>query len=123
MFLEDLTNAQVEELKSDPLQLNQCLTDFIPRVESAFKLNRLKRIHLDGLKLGPSLKNGVPGRKLDQIASMGGAALKYHSGSEWLEWCSGKGFLGRVLADHSGQPVTSFEYQRTLCDVGQKRGG
>ena len=33
----------------------------------------------------------------------------------------GKGiFLGRVLADHSGQPVTSFEYQRTLCDVGQR---
>ena len=119
-FLEDLTDAQVEELKSDPQQLNQCLSDFIPKLDCAFKLNQLKRTQLEGLKLDRSVTNGVPGRKLVQIASMGEAALKCHSGSEWLEWCSGKGFLGRVLADHSGQPVTSFEYQRTLCDVGQR---
>ena len=28
-----------------------------------------------------------------------------------------KGFLGRVFADNSDQPVTSFEYQKALCDL------
>ncbi|MFA0230779.1 methyltransferase, partial [Vibrio sp. 10N.261.45.A7] len=39
---------------------------------------------------------------------------------EWLEWCSGKGFLGRILSQQSDQKVTSFEWQQSLCESGQK---
>lgn len=63
-FLEDLTNAQVEELKSDAKSLNQCLSDFIPKLDCAFKLNQLKRIQLEGLKLDRLVTNGVTWQKV-----------------------------------------------------------
>lgn len=31
-----------------------------------------------------------------------------------------KGYLGRILATQTDQPVTSFEYQQVLCDSGQQ---
>ncbi|MCV5334275.1 SAM-dependent methyltransferase, partial [Escherichia coli] len=52
--------------------------------------------------------------------AMGEAAIQSHQGEEWLEWCSGKGYLGRILTTQTDQPVTSFEYQQALCDSGQQ---
>lgn len=44
------------------------------------------------LDLPRGLDAGIPGRKLTQIQQMTKACLHGHQGSEWLEWCSGKGF-------------------------------
>ncbi|WP_413284126.1 methyltransferase [Vibrio sp. MA40-2] len=71
-------------------------------------------------KLARGIDSGIPGRKLQQITSMGRFLLANQKGQQWLEWCSGKGYLGRVLASHSQQLVTSFEWQQSLCDAGQK---
>ncbi len=38
---------------------------------------------------------------------------------ELLEWCAGKGHLGRLLAKNFGHKVTSLEWQQNLCDAGQ----
>ncbi|GLT19776.1 SAM-dependent methyltransferase [Vibrio zhanjiangensis] len=119
-WLASLSDLQIEELKLDSKQLRCQLSEFIPQLISTSAFTQLKPLQLDGLRLDRSLRAGVPGRKLDQIVSMGEAALKCQHGSEWLEWCSGKGYLGRVLADCSRKPVTSFEYQRSLCDSGQR---
>lgn len=37
-----------------------------------------------------------------------------------LEWCAGKGHLGRLLAKSTGLSVTSLEWQQTLCDAGER---
>lgn len=61
----------------------------------------------------------VPGRKWQQIdafaASLGFAQDVRH----WLDWCSGKGHLGRRLA-HAGTPLTCLEYDGALVEDGQR---
>ncbi|MFN3014922.1 methyltransferase [Vibrio coralliilyticus] len=119
-WLTELCPQQIEELKSAPEQLHKALEKFIPALSIVHDLTQLTSSALYGLQLERGIETGVPGRKLEQIVSMGEAALRSHQGSEWLEWCSGKGFLGRILASQSQQPVTSFEFQQMLCDSGQQ---
>jgi len=60
----------------------------------------------------------VPGRKWQQIEAfsrrLGFRAQTHH----WLDWCSGKGFLGRRLLQ-PGQQLTCLEYDAELVAAGQ----
>ncbi|WP_162141141.1 methyltransferase [Simiduia agarivorans] len=58
----------------------------------------------------------IPGRKWQQIQYFAGATPLPEGAV--LEWCAGKGHLGRLLAHTSGQPVTSLEWQDALCQAG-----
>jgi hypothetical protein len=64
------------------------------------------------------LENGIGGRKLQQIAAL--CQQWQHSPLPLpvLEWCAGKGHLGRILAHRFAVPVTSVEWQQQLCDDG-----
>ena len=60
----------------------------------------------------------VPGRKWQQIEAFG-AALKFaHAPTHWLDWCAGKGHLGRRLLQ-TGQHLTCLEYDPALIAAGQ----
>ena len=118
-WLASLTSADIDHFKQDTASLTQQLEKYLPDLSKLEPLIKLPKLALSGLSLERGVDSGIPGRKLDQILSMGEAALESHQGSEWLEWCSGKGFLGRILASKSEQKVTSFEYQQQLCDSGQ----
>ncbi len=59
---------------------------------------------------------GVPGRKRAQIEAYA-AALGRPVGPV-VEWCAGKGHLGRLLAGFWKIPVTSLEIDRALCAAG-----
>ncbi|QQX81960.1 methyltransferase [Shewanella sp. KX20019] len=37
-----------------------------------------------------------------------------------LEWCAGKGHLGRLIAKTTGRSVVSLEWQQSLCAAGQQ---
>ena len=63
------------------------------------------------------LSNGIQGRKLAQI---GGFTELFSSQHNIIEWCAGKGHLGRILSFHYQRSVTSMEYQSTLCQQGQQ---
>ncbi|MFB9216807.1 methyltransferase [Vibrio sinaloensis] len=119
-WLDGLSAKEIEHLKSHPRELSQKLLALVPECQDIEALTHLKPLELTGLTLNRGVDTGVPGRKLAQIVSMGEAALRHHQGTEWLEWCSGKGFLGRILASQSSQKVTSFEFQQALCDAGQR---
>ena len=119
-WLDDLSHQDVIDLKEHSDRLVTCLSRFFPGLNEMVTLASLPRVNLTGLTLSRNTSLGVPGRKLEQILAMGESALSDHYGSEWLEWCSGKGFLGRILAQQSEQKVTSFEWQRSLCDSGQE---
>ncbi len=55
----------------------------------------------------------VPGRKWRQIQAFG-AALKFREAPQhWLDWCAGKGHLGRQLASRGGE-LTSLEWDKSL---------
>jgi hypothetical protein len=60
----------------------------------------------------------VPGRKWQQIEAFGAALDFAETPRHWLDWCAGKGHLGRRLLQ-PGQQLTSLEYDPALVAAGQ----
>ncbi|MEZ8631202.1 methyltransferase [Vibrio lentus] len=119
-WLNSLSIENIQILKEQPQVLIKGLIRFLPELETANQNIQFENSLLVGLDLPRGTADGIPGRKLQQIVAMGEASLEHHHGKEWLEWCSGKGFLGRILSQQSDQKVTSFEWQQSLCESGQK---
>nr|WP_256261016.1 methyltransferase [Shewanella sp. NIFS-20-20] len=61
----------------------------------------------------------IKGRKWAQISGFVDA-LPLTTSQRVLEWCAGKGHLGRLLAKQYGVAVTSLEWQTELCQQGQQ---
>ncbi|EAQ51639.1 methyltransferase [Vibrio sp. MED222] len=119
-WLDGLSIERIQTLKEQPQVLISELMRFLPELGNANQHIQFDNSALVGLDLPRGTADGIPGRKLQQIVAMGEASLEHHHGKEWLEWCSGKGFLGRILSQQSDQKVTSFEWQQSLCESGQK---
>lgn len=66
----------------------------------------------------PRLHVDVPGRKWQQIEAFGAALSFAVTPTHWLDWCAGKGHLGRRLL-HTGQQLTCLEYDPALIAAGQ----
>jgi len=60
----------------------------------------------------------VPGRKWQQIEAFGAALTFTDTPRHWLDWCAGKGHLGRRLLQ-PGQRLTCLEYDPALIAAGQ----
>lgn len=64
------------------------------------------------------LSNAIGGRKLEQI----NAFIRHLPDCDLpvLEWCAGKGHLGRLLSFQQQRSVTSVEWQEKLCQQGRR---
>lgn len=62
---------------------------------------------------------GVPGRKWQQIDAFAHRLNFTDKPQHWLDWCAGKGHLGRRLA-HNGAALTCLEYNPELIKSGQQ---
>ncbi|MBU1467903.1 MAG: SAM-dependent methyltransferase, partial [Gammaproteobacteria bacterium] len=60
---------------------------------------------------------GIKGRKWSQIQAFVAHTPKANS---YVEWCAGKGHLGKLLAFQDNKPVYSLEWQKTLCEAGEQ---
>ena len=60
---------------------------------------------------------GIKGRKWSQIQAFVAHTPK---ADNYLEWCAGKGHLGKLLAFQDNKPVHSLEWQKTLCEAGEQ---
>lgn len=60
----------------------------------------------------------VPGRKWQQIEAFGAALSFAQTPIHWLDWCAGKGHLGRRLLQ-PGQQLTCLEHDPALIASGQ----
>lgn len=69
----------------------------------------------------PHLSWAVPGRKWSQIECFAKAIGPVEI--PLLEWCGGKGHLGRLLATQWRQPVTTLERDAALCRDGELLAG
>ncbi|MDX9675242.1 methyltransferase [Pseudomonas zeae] len=67
---------------------------------------------------GHRLNVDVPGRKWQQIEAFATRLSFAAQPTHWLDWCSGKGHLGRRLLG-SGQQLTCVEYDPLLVASGQ----
>ncbi|PCD00075.1 methyltransferase [Halopseudomonas pelagia] len=62
------------------------------------------------------LERHIPGRKWQQITRFAHASQRGWSRppQHWLDWCAGKGHLGRLLAWQGGEPLTCLEQDAQL---------
>lgn len=61
----------------------------------------------------------VPGRKWQQIEAFASCLHFHKTPAHWLDWCAGKGHLGRRLA-HGGQALTCLEHNPQLVEAGSQ---
>ncbi|WP_095148207.1 methyltransferase [Pseudomonas sp. Irchel s3a18] len=66
----------------------------------------------------PRLNVDVPGRKWQQIEAFASCLQFAEKPRHWLDWCAGKGHLGRRLLQ-AGQQLTCLEYDPALIASGQ----
>lgn len=70
-------------------------------------------------KLPNLLTVDVPGRKWQQIEAFASRLDFAEAPQQWLDWCAGKGHLGRLLA-RDGKPLLSLEFDGALVKDGQR---
>jgi len=65
---------------------------------------------------------GIRGRKWAQVRALAATlAPRVRDGQTLVDWCAGKGHLGRTMAHATGADVVLVEQQRGLCDAGAAR--
>jgi hypothetical protein len=111
--LEDAENAHNQPALLDAPEPFACL--------AALSLELAAVVELPAHALeaaGHRLNVDVPGRKWQQIEAFASRLQFAHVPTHWLDWCSGKGHLGRRLL-HAGQQLTCLEYDPALVASGQ----
>ena len=75
-------------------------------------------------ELPERLSRHIPGRKWQQITHFAASAARQRQQptEQWLDWCAGKGPLGRLLAWQGGQPLLCLERDAALNRAGEVLG-
>ncbi|MEH6397247.1 methyltransferase, partial [Pseudoalteromonas sp.] len=117
--LAALSDQQVAELDSEQHLLYQFFSPYIADVNNLAALCELPQTIATRTEYPFWISNGIKGRKFTQLQDFVGA-LGEESNLPVLEWCAGKGHLGRMLAFNSAPSVHSIELQQHLCEQGQQ---
>jgi hypothetical protein len=116
--LTNLTDQQVAALDNDQNKLYQVFGGQIEQLQSLAQLCEFPKTTTPRSDYPFWISNGVKGRKFEQLQDFVAALPK--STQPVLEWCAGKGHLGRMLAFNGAQNVHSLELQPQLCEQGQQ---
>lgn len=114
-----LDDDAVEKLNHDGQAANDLLAKYFPEIGELAALSEMP-----AHAASPLLEHGsrwaweIPGRKQSQIEAFAAAARSVDL--PVLDWCAGKGHLGRLLALQWAQEVTSLEIDSTLCEAGEQ---
>jgi hypothetical protein len=110
-----LSNEQLAELTVDSEQRRQFLGRWLPAVDQLHQLCQLPQLQERSPHYSEQLDHGIGHRKWQQVIAFSGLVPR---GQSIVEWCSGKGHLGRVLAADGALRVDSLERQPALCRTG-----
>ncbi len=114
--LNSLNEHSLLELESDPDLSLAFFKNTIPQLTKIHQITSSLTQYTDEVKFPFWLETGVKGRKISQLRSF--VAAVNEQNLPVLEWCAGKGHLGRMLI-HKGSPqVHSIELQKHLCEQG-----
>ncbi len=116
-LLERFTLADCVEIDANPDLQRQHFAGFFPQLFAA--LPELPREPAADLSLPFWLSTDISGRKWQQITQLAG--IVGQAQRPVLEWCAGKGHLGKVISYAYQAPVVSLEWQQNLCDAGQHK--
>ena len=118
-WLRGRSLVQAEAAHNHPERLDA------PGIFSSLAAKGLSLSHvgeLPSIPLHPAasrLNVDVPGRKWQQIEAFGSHLGFRQPVSHWLDWCAGKGHLGRRLLQID-QQLTCFEYDPALVQAGRE---
>jgi len=123
--LPELTEAllqrsddELQRLTEDEAALHALLQRHLPALSELWPLTRVPAVNHQQLSdPGPHFSVGVPGRKWQQIYAFSTALSEVRA--PLLEWCGGKGHLGRLLAKQWRQSVLTLEIDEGLCQQGE----
>jgi hypothetical protein len=113
-----LGDEGVESLAGDNRALLDLVGRFVPGLRELPGLIDLPRLETHPQARDARSDRHVPGRKQAQIEAF--AAGVGEALAPVLEWCAGKGHLGRWMARRWGLPVTSLEWDGALCAEGER---
>ena len=116
--LLSLDDATYLRLFGDDMALQSFLAQYIPVFAQLQELTRLPHAEQPEVETERHLDWAVPGRKWQQIDRFTRAIAPINGAV--LEWCGGKGHLGRVLALRNGVSVTTLERDADLCAEGKR---
>ncbi len=116
-----LADAEVASLAGDNAALVDLAGRFLPELLQLHELTALPRLQEPHEVPEESASRHMPGRKRAQIGAF--AAGVGPVARPVLEWCAGKGHLGRHLARRWGVPVISLEWDGALCADGERLAG
>ncbi|WP_237066972.1 methyltransferase [Microbulbifer guangxiensis] len=115
--LDALEEAELHRLQGDIAAASRWLSPWLEGVEELQRLSVLPRLTARQLSPPERLDHGIPGRKWQQILAFAGCIG--NGSGPLLEWCAGKGHLGRLISSVQRRPVTSLEWQAQLCRKGE----
>lgn len=116
--LQDLDETEVEHLNDDCGAALTFLATHVPMVAEVAALSEVAPLPAVALPdHGARWAWEIPGRKRAQIEAFAAAAQR----TAWpiLDWCGGKGHLGRLLALDRGCSVETLEIDAALCQEGR----
>jgi len=112
--LKDAENAH-----NNPAELFDAPEPFASLAALSLELSAVGELPAHSLEAaGHRLNVDVPGRKWEQIEAFASRLSFASQPKHWLDWCSGKGHLGRRLLG-AGQQLTCLEYDPALVASGQ----
>lgn len=112
-----LSEVELAELRGDDRRLWRWLARYEPAFGSLEQLLALEELTAPSGEESRHLEWAVPGRKWSQISAFAGAIGPVRV--PLLEWCGGKGHLGRLLGARWDVPVTTLEHNAALCSEGE----
>lgn len=115
--LDELSLDEIMALDADMAALCTLLAPWIPAGSELHALSELATFQPEPIVCTRGMAMYMPGRKQAQIEAFTGC-LPPHAGP-YLEWCAGKGHLGRLVSLHRQADVISLELQGTLCEEGR----
>ena len=118
-WLRTRSLAQAEAAHNHPEQL-AAPAPFPELAEQASALSSIGALATTpSHQLPARLSVDVPGRKWQQIDAFANCLQFQQPAQHWLDWCAGKGHLGRRLA-LDGQSLRCLEHDPTLVEAGQR---
>jgi len=114
-----LPDAEVVRLSDDGAAALALLARHLPEVDALGALGDWPELPSAALKEQDRFWAWeIPGRKRQQIEAF--AAKAINGGEQVLDWCGGKGHLGRLLAQQWQTPVLTLEIDPVLCEAGEE---
>ena len=121
--LRDLRREEILRFESHPADapgVREAIPEIVSELQSLTEWPVLTDAHPAETPL--TAPQRIRARKWSLVTSFVGkiTASPNREVEQWVDWCSGKGHLGRALHQVTGAPVTCIEKKAALCAAGQR---